>query len=250
MIRFWSWLLIWLSSISASSAASLSLLDASALVNGIPTTVANEFIRSVGVLFGHRPYQGAISMHDYNTSDIFLEATLIKVGPGLGKALSDNGLSSLRKAMNDTFDLGISGIGYAGIFALGFDLKFELADPEEGLSSALRVGYTYGTATKIYMSNLNVLMLEYVMSRRLNFAEPYMGVGTRYMTGKLSIPVTNPVAGQPDINLSRTGSGYTAYALTGVYFRVLGPTGLRIGMEGTYDLFGFSSIGAVFGLGF
>lgn len=237
-----------------------SILDASLLSGQLPEDVATEAAKTFGAYFAHRPYQGAITIQEENSTEFKFETTLVKVGDGLIKSLANHGASAsitdtpaiptlkfhLRKPMTENFDFGASGLFVGGQFVAGADFKFTLFRPEEGLAGAFRLGLTYATATKFYLDNISVISPEFVMSRKFDFVEPYIGIGGRYMWGKVSVTFDN--APLPPITISKTGSGTTAYAFTGVSF-VLGSKGLRLGMEGTYDISGFSSIGSVLGFG-
>ena len=125
-----------------------------------------------------------------------------------------------------------------------------ISEPEEGPAFAFRLGYTYINTPAAFVRHTSVLAPELVTSKRLMFAEPYLGVGTRLIRGTLDIPFQvaySPVT-LPDV--VRDGSAIDAYAFTGIYFRILGATGLRMGIEGSFDLSGYHTIGTVFGLGF
>ena len=243
--------------------AGLSILDANALNGAVPSNVASAAIKTFGIYFAHRPYNGASSMYDTNGLDFKIELTLVKIGSDLNDAMVANGQSSsstantlalpaakihFRKALSPTADIGVSGLYYMGQYAIGTDLKFVLSNPEEGITTALRFGYSYATATILYLKSVTVLSPEFVMSRKFDGAEPYLGLGGRYITGTISVPFHLPPV--PDFNIPKSGSGYTAYAYTGVTFSILGPKGFRIGMEGAYDISGFSSLGMTFGVGF
>lgn len=246
----------------AKAAFNLSILDADSLGGALPDDVAAEAVKTFGIYFAHRPYDGATSMFNTNALDFKVEVSLVKIGQGIFDALEANDLAStessstsalpmakihLRKPLSPAADIGVSGIYYQGQYAIGTDIKFELANPEEGINTALRIGYSYATAEVMYLDKVHVFSPEFVMSRKISSSEPYIGFGARYITGTIAVPFS--IAGE-DFTVSKTGVGYTAYAYTGVTFQILGPKGFRLGMEGHYDISGFSSIGTVFGIGF
>ena len=237
----------------------------------VPQSVTNEAIKMFALYACHRPYSGATAITKTNTLDLNIEATLVKLGDGLITALNSNGIKTsntvlpgvpfaslnLRKGFNDSFDVGISILTYKGQSIFGGDLKFVLYDEEEGPSIAMRLGYTYINLPYAYVVHTSVFNPEFVMSRRLSFAEPYLGVGFRYFTGALSVPVAavnSPIPNTPPLipsfTISASGSGTDEYAFTGVYFRILGSQGLRLGIEGSFDVSGYHTIGGVFGIGF
>ncbi len=242
----------------------LNLLDPAALAGAVPQNVTDEAIKMFGIYTAHHPYTGATSIIHSNTFDLVLEASLVKIGPGLIDALNANGIPGtppaapavpmaklmLRKALSDRLDIGISGLGFRGQFILGGDLKIVLHHPEEGPSYALRLGYTYAKVPYAYVKTSSTISPEFVMSQPLYFAEPYLGFGARYIRGTLSVPFQGVAPFIPDFTVEKSGSGITGYAFTGVYFRLLGAQGLRLGIEGSFDLSGYHTLGGVFGLGF
>jgi len=248
---------ILLSSSTSYAGLDPSFFDLSQLNNLIPQDIANESAKTIGIILAHRPYQGAISIYEPSGFEVKIETTLIKIGDGIINALEANGINNaslqqapsipmlkghIRKALGPSADLGISGIFYQGQYVVGGDFKFNIYDPEEGLSSAIRLGYTYAKVPQLNLQSLSVITPELVFSRRLSFAEPYIGIGGRYITGTVSVDF--PIIG----TLQKSGSGTTGYAFTGVNF-MIGAKGLRLAFEGTYDLSGFSSIGTMFGFG-
>ena len=244
---------------SQAAALDTSLLDLSQLNNLIPQDIADEAAKAFGILLAHRPYQGAISIAQNEATEFKIEVSMIKIGDGLLNALAANGVSGtslqnvpsipvpkahLRKALGPSVDLGLSGIFFTGQYVAGADLKWTIHDPEEGLSTALRFGYTLVKAQKLNVKSISVYNPELVFSRRLSFAEPYIGLGARMISGTVQVTFPDPVG-----TLEKSGSGSTQYAFTGVNF-VMGSKGLRLAIEGTYDLSGYSSIGTMFGLAF
>jgi hypothetical protein len=247
-----------------SGVLDLNYLNPNDLAGVLPQNVVNETIKLFGVYTAHRPYTGATSISHSNTLDILVEASLVKIGSGLINALNQDGIPqtppaipafpmakvSLRKGFGNGADVGISGLFYRGQMIVGGDLKIVLHDAEEGPSFALLLGYTYAQVPYAYIKDCSTISPEIRMSQRLYFAEPYIGLGGRYISGTVSVPfsLTSPV--NENFTIEKSGSGGTAYAFTGVFFRIFGAQGLRLGIEGTFDISGYSTIGGVFGLGF
>jgi hypothetical protein len=248
----------------ADGLLNINYIDPNNLGGIVPQNIANEAIKMFGIYTVHRPYSGATSILESNTLDVDVEATMVKIGDGLVNALKADGLASanttgvptavpmaklnIRKGFSDWFDIGLSGLTYGGQKIFGGDLKFVFSNPEEGLSWALRLGYTYASVPYAYVTTCSTFSPELVASRRLDFAEPYFGIGGRYISGTLSVPFHPPVGN--DFTVTKSGSGETGYAFTGVYFRILGPQGLRLGIEGSFDISGYHTVGGIFGLGF
>lgn len=231
----------------------------------IPTDVANAAIQTVGALSMHRPYTGATSLGKINSLDLLIEATLVKIGDTLPKALEANNLDAstareipslpfgalhLRKGMGQKMDIGLSALYFQKNLVWGIDAKFVVIDPEEGLTHAILIGHTNANLPMVYTS-LASWNIEWITSRKLSFAEPYIALGGRYSTGTLKLEVIpDPPLPQDPISLSMDGRGMSAYARTGVFFRVIGPQGLRIGLEGSFDIRYMHTLGLVLGLGF
>ena len=254
----------------AQSILGINYLDPNTLAGAIPQNIANETIKMLGIYIVHRPYSGATSVSESNGLDFGIEATLVKIGDGLVNDLKADGLISsstsntppavpmakihFRKGFGEWFDIGLSGLYYRGQEILGGDLKFVLHHPEEGLTWALRLGYTHASVPYAYIKSCDIFSPELVVSRPLYFSEPYLGIGGRYITGTISVPFNTGAINVPSVpnsfNVSKSGSGSTGYAFTGVYFRIFGAQGLRLGIDGTFDLSGYHTVGAIVGLGF
>lgn len=264
-------ILLWLSLAIAPAARAqgifdFGLINPSDLGGVLPQNVADEAVRMVGIYSAHRPYSGATPITRYNGVDLQIEATLVKLGPGLARALREIGASNLtpegvpalplvklnlRKGIGPNSDIGLSGIVLYGQRIFGGDIRWLVAEPEEGLNWAFRLGYTYADMpTVTYVRSCNTIAPELVVSRPLEFAEPYFGIGGRYMWGTVDIPFEGTPPLVPDFNITKKGSASDFYVFTGVYFHVIGPQGLRLGVEGSWDLSGYHTIGTVFGVGF
>ena len=249
----------------ASGLLNFNYLDPTNLGGLLPQNVTNETVKLFGIYTAHRPYSGATSIGHSNTLDILVEASLVKLGSGLVDALNENGIAgaplaipavpiakvSLRKAFGDHVDIGFSGLYYRSGEILGGDLKIVLYDAEEGPAYAFRLGYTFASVPYAYIINCSTISPELVLSQRLYFAEPYLGIGGRYIQGTVSVPFAPLPPLQPNaFSVEKQGHGVTAYAFTGVFFRILGAQGLRFGIEGSFDISGYSTMGAIFGIGF
>jgi len=240
----------------------LSGLDPNNLGGFLPNAVANAAIKTFGIWFAHRPYQGATSIFDEDSFELSIELSAIHLGGDLSSALVASGMGGgqsasiplpianihFRKAISQSMDVGISGLIYDKQSTFGGDVKIVLAEPEEGLAQAVRIGYSTASASLLYLKNVSSFNLEYLVSRKLESAEPYLGVGGRYITGSISIPFNIAPVGA--FTLSKSGSGETAYAFTGIRFKIFGPKGLIFDTEGSYDVSGFSSLGILIGLAF
>ena len=252
---------------SVGHAINLNILNPNSLGGALPDDVASAAIKTFGIYLVHRPYEAASSIFGESALEFKIEVSMIHIGSALPTALAANGMAGnnnaqsiaipmakihFRKAISKTMDMGISGLYYDGQQSIGTDLKIVLNDPEdaEGVTTAIRLGYTYASASLIYLKDVHVYSPEFVASRKLDAAEPYLGMGGRYIVGTISVPFHLPPLPKPDLSIEKSGSGFTAYAFVGVTFRILGPKGFIFGMEGSYDMSGFSTLGTQFGVSF
>ena len=242
-----------------------NLIDPNQLGNAIPQSIADEAIRLFGSYTAHRPYSGATSIGRSNTLDMGFETSLVKIGNGLINALNANSIPastleapaipmvklSLRKALGDRVDVGLSGLSYKGNSIYGGDLKIVLYTPEEGPSYALRFAYTRIVLPYAYIEKCSTYSPEFVVSQPLYFAESYIGAGARYFTGTMKATVTKTIGpASVTTDLVKDGTSSSEYLFTGVNFKILGAQGLRLGIEGSFDFSGYHSMGMIFGLGF
>lgn len=257
--------LLWIAPPSfAAGIFNINYIDPNNLSGAIPQNLANEMVKMFGIYAAHRPYSGATSIGHVNSLDFVIETSLVKLGSGLIDALKADGIAGspiavpavpmakiqIRKALGERADFGISGLYYRKQSVIGGDLKIVLQDAEEGVSVALRLGFTYSEVPYAYIKNCSTYSPEVVISQRMSFAEPYLGIGGRYITGTILVPFQGSPPFFPNFSVEKSGHGATGYAFTGVFFRILGAQGLRLGIEGSYDLSGFDTMGAVVGFGF
>jgi hypothetical protein len=156
-------------------------------------------------------------------------------------------------------DLGISGliptssIPYiGGSYALGGDLKIVLFSAEEGLTWAIRGSYNYNNVTLSYSGqtfkiNSSTVGAQVLVSRKLSFADPYLGAGFQYVTGGLQTTVTLPVLG--DQTVKESGKSQGASFFCGVDIKVPN-VGFEITLEGAYSPYGMNSLGTKIGFSF
>ncbi|MFZ9595800.1 MAG: hypothetical protein ACO3A2_06940 [Bdellovibrionia bacterium] len=257
---------------------SLSIPEANAL---LPESSANSLVQTVGLCFMHRPYEPATS--EATIFDLGVEATLAQAPSSLAQAFStltsvDGSSNSpmsipflpspklhLRKGFNDTWDGGISAlyipsqIPYLGnTLILGGDLKAALTHPEEGPLIAFRGAYTF---TQFNLSYQDYSLLTQtatfspmlLISRKLNFADPYLGAGYQYTWGSVRLSVQNPsqlaqlgpgTALSP-FSVTQNGSAQGLFFFLGLSIKT--PAKLRISIEGSYSPTGINTLGTKIG---
>ncbi len=260
----WLWFCFFTPSTQAAGILDFNLLDPTLIQSFIPQNVADESIKLFSAYTAHRPLSGATSIARVNGFDLGVEASLVKLGDGLFQVLeAANLLQSganripaapfarlhLRKGLSEKVDFALSGLGYKTNLLIGGDLKITLHDSGEGPAVGMRLLYTYARVPIAYIKNISSYGFELVTSRPLSFAEPYIGVGGRISNGTLEVPY-NPIPPLSGGTIRVSGKATSFYTFTGVYFRILGAQGLRLGMEGAYEKSGFHTLSTFFGLGF
>ena len=239
--------------------------------------VSDDVIKQVVTTFGfggqHRPYEPATPLGIAVGLDFSLEVTLFKVPDSFFDALAAAGLPfpgsalpalpvaklHLHKGFGDWVDIGGSAFYLTGYKIFGGDVKIALNQAEEGPSYAFRFCYTY---LDIVTNGINIstktLAPQLLASRRMDFADPYLGVAFEYTTGAVDATVTVPTdltgpvpAGLtiPPVSLHKESNAYGGYLFGGVSLRIP-RSGLRITVEGAYDTAGVSTMGTKVGFTF
>jgi hypothetical protein len=227
--------------------------------------VLKPIIKTVGIYGDHRPYEPATPLGIHAGVDISVEATLVKLPDDL-LALQGNSSSAtavplpslklhLHKGLGEFVDIGGSMIMLSGSHIYGADLKVVIAQPAEGPTWALRLCYasTSLALTGISFDTLSVsgniststLTPQILISRELDFADPYLGIGYEYVQGSASVTPPAPI---PTQQLgSATASSFMAF--TGVSIRIP-RTGVRLTLEGSYSSAGMDTLGTKIGFSF
>lgn len=245
---------------ATSAFGQLPAVVENAIKAAVPASMTMPLVRSVGIAYDHRPYESATPLNRSCSFglDIGAEATLVKVDANFVAAVNQisaaagagGGLSSLSSLTSfvgakvhlhkgfGAVDLGGSLFFLMGYLMYGGDLKITLYDPPEGPTYALRGKYSY---TNLSYIEARAASAELLVSRRLAFADPYIGVGGIYLWGNMILPVTF-LGTNYNVALDST-SAYSFYAFGGVGLD-FGGSGLRIAVEGAYSLAGNPHLGA------
>ncbi len=246
--------------LAAASRARASIFDAdsfatlTALQSGpLPT----ELVKTVGVATDLRPFRGATPLADRGAGiDFGIDFVLVILPPGLGPALTDAGFSagsslppslpiprlSLQKGMGPA-DLGVSFIGYSGYLMAGGWIQFPITEVDQGPRISARAGYEYSVFS---MVSTHTITPAIVVSREMDFFEPYLVFGWNYVWGKLTFPIT---VGPVTIEYESKARANGVFGQLGTVFR-LGPTGLQLALEGGYHQLGMHCLGFKFGFRF
>lgn len=238
-----------------------SLVDPTVLLT---PSLVNATVRAMGLATDHRAYEPATPLGTSLGVDISLEATLTKLSREFFTELEkigNNSLSStpnypvfrlnLHKGLGPSFDFGASLIFFDQYRTLGFEVKIPLSLPEEGPNWALRLSYTnyyfsIENGAKVELST-KTFTPQIVISRPLEFAEPYLGVGYQYSFG--TVTVTVPLTPLPSLVQSQGGRGGGGTFFTGVGLKIPN-TGLKITIEGAYSTADILALGTKVGFAF
>lgn len=267
----------------AHAATALESVDIGAI---LPSSAQTAIVKTFGYLMNDHPYQGAESIGKEGLLglDIGVEATLVHTASDFASSLSGSALGSssvnalpslpivkghLDKSFGPNWDFGITGIYYPGLLSLGFHLKRILYEPEEGPVYAIRLMYEYSTidlnqlgapsvpikanGTTIGKATLllksKVWTPQLLMSKRLDFAEPYLGVGAAFLSGQIDIPVKLDVLTSTQTLSTAPTTAINPMAFMGISFRVPGIF-LHLVLEGSYSQIGMHTLGLMLGFGF
>lgn len=252
----------------------------------IPEAPAKVILKTIGLMTRHRPYEAATPL-GRSGFDLGIEATLVKPPSDFISSLtsfanagSDSSSSTalpalpsvklhLHKGINDSLDVGISGLYFPGVTFFGGDIKVVVFKPEEGPTWAIRGGYStttidmsrfgkygsiplavqgvdLGTASVVIASK--TFTAEVIASRKIDFADPYIGMGYEFTQGQLQIPVKLRVLDTTQTLTSPTYRSNGGGAFMGVDFRMF-PIPARIALEGGYSFIGMHYLGLTAGLG-
>ena len=241
--------------LSSANAASLPL-DPSQFPDPnslITPALANAITKTVGLGTDHRSYEGASPLGNSVGLDFGLSITVAHIPPDFAEALTSAGLNvsttsvppllpvprlQLSKGLGKSFGVNFSYIGLGAFQIIGGDVKWTVAEPEEGFTTALRLSYT---KCKIGFIQTTTTTPQILFGRKLDFAEPYIGFGYQMSTGTITIPLT--AYGQ-SITIKGTGKAAGALAFTGVQFNM----GLQLTVEGGYSSGGVSYFGTKIGV--
>jgi hypothetical protein len=231
----------------------------------IDSSVVTPIVRTIGFAADHRAYEGAAGLGNAAGIDLSVQATLVKLPPSFRDALSVAGLNDLplpvlplprliaHKGIGSRFDVGMSWIIFKEVKILGFDAKVVVYQPDEGPTWAIRLNYAdakidFADSGASLGVHTRTMKPEILVSQKLDFFEPYLGVGYQFVNGdlKVNLPLPSPF---PSINQTVAAHGGGGLAIVGLGFRVPG-IALRLLIDGEYSTVGAHSLGAKFGFNF
>ena len=242
----------------------------------IPDEIINVLVKSIGLGLDHRPYEPATPLGTFVGLDISAEVTLAQLPKDFAEVMDSAGGAGggalpfgfipspklhLHKGFTNRLDLGVSGLYYPGFLLLGGDAKLAVYMPEEGPTWAIRLGYSY---TSLGIITTHTWSPQILLSKKLHFTDPYIGVGYQYTYGTLELDLTEALQGQVpedappeiaeelenyDFVLSKDGSGSAFIGFLGLGIK-LGPSGVRVSVEASYSTARVNTIGTKVGFNF
>lgn len=241
-------------------------IDPSTFINSDDTlsqSAVSGIILSVGVISDHRPYQPATPLTK-SGFDFGISASLVQVPSVFYSGLVETGNASnkipflpdarfiIHKGIGDKVDLGFSIFYIKGYHLFGYELKIVLDHPEEGLTWATRLSYntTYLGISKNGITasiDTQTLTPQLIVSRKIIFADPYVGIGYQWVQGTVKAAIKVPgVLDQSGI-AGGTGSSYLVFMGVGLKIPY---SAFKITLEGAYNSIGANSLGTKIGFNF
>ena len=230
-------------------------------LNLMNQATVDTFIRTVGIYADQRPYQPATPLGLLFGFDAALEVTLMKIPDDFAAAVQTASGSNIalpvlplprlqvHKGLGDHMDVGLSYIGYQGYVIYGGDVKFVLWNDEETPTWAMRLCYSHSNVGFLTTTTWTPQLL---ISRKLDFADPYIGVGYEMVNGTLTAttdPVQVAVLQALGVPSSLSGGGQAFMAFLGVGLRIP-RVGLKLTIEGSYSPIGADTLGTTLGFSF
>ncbi|MBC7693651.1 MAG: hypothetical protein H7222_17935 [Methylotenera sp.] len=228
--------------------------DPNALID--PKFVA-AIVKTIGLGTDHRSYEPATALGSYSVIglDFGVDITAAKLPKEFNDAIKLAGVKNftlqvlpiprlhLHKSIGKWLGVGVSYIGYQNYKIYGGDAKVTFFEPEEGPTFAFRLAYSTSRIGFVQTKTWNPQL---VMSRRLVFADPYLGIGYQTSTGKIQIPISY---GGYAAEINAAGSARSFIAYSGIQFTL--PTiGLQLTLEGDYSAAGIHTLGTKVGFSF
>lgn len=232
--------------------------------------VVTPLVTTFGIVFDHRPLEPATGLGTQVGLDFGMEVDLVQIPSSYGRALAKLGGESanltllpalkvlnLHKGISDSVDFGGSILSYQNYLVWAVELKVVVFNPEEGATWAIRlsrnsVHVPLGN-TQLAGESIDVALgavtwtPELVVSRKLDFADPYIGVGYQYVTGSVDVSNSSGIS-IPGLD-SIKGGGGGALGFIGLSLKPP-HLGLRLTLETAFSIIGYNSLSAKLGFSF
>ncbi|MBI3534583.1 MAG: hypothetical protein HY072_03735 [Deltaproteobacteria bacterium] len=124
-------------------------------------------------------------------------------------------------------------------------MQVTVYQPSEGPTYAIRLCYA---ASSLGFAKTKTLSPQVLVSRRVNFADPYLGVSFQYTLGSIEIPIELEDGTQVG-TLKGTEHASAWNAFLGIQLKAPN-LGLQLTLEGSYSTVGMHTLGTKFGFSF
>ena len=239
----------------------------------LSSELASAAIHMVGVTLDHRPLEPATPLGTQIGVDVGIAGDVVQIPRSFAESLAAQGFPvsgftffpnlrqlNVHKGLSQSIDIGGSYLSMLGILIWAVDLKVVLYQPEEGVTWAVRlsrnsVNIPIGSADLSGASaSLSMETVTWtpalLISRKMSFADPYLGVGYQFVNGNVNLTATsNGQVSVPDINSTVSSTGSNFLAFLGLSMRVPN-LGLRITLEGEYSAKGYHALSSKIGFSF
>jgi hypothetical protein len=260
-----------------ASTAHAALINPSSLsnpLNLLEDDVVGPLLTSVGFAVDNKAYEPATPLGTSIGLDVGVIATAVNIPQSFNQALAQAGAPSsdtdihflpvpelsIHKGLTSFFDVGASGVWYQTYRVIGADAKLVVYQPDEGPTWALRLNYAASdflfsaTGVSVEMKT-QTIKPELVVSKALDFADPYLDFGYQYTRGTMSVTV-DPNAFDPSIPIvlpveSEAASTHASAFVAGIGLAMRVPAlGLRLTLDAEYQTQGANSLGVKVGFCF
>jgi hypothetical protein len=251
--------------------------------------LGSALVMAVGVGMDHHPLEPATPLGIFPGLELGVSVVASKPPSSLGTALSNTfsnltGSSSnssfssitdlvipslrfdLHKGIGNWVDLGVSLLPKMGSIPIlgssyfyGADLKICVFKPQEGPTIAVRVSYNVNSFQYQGISLTTTTWTpSLLISRKMGFADPYLGASLQYATGTMSLTIDSSsllpaysalIPGVSQLTVSQSGRAIAGNLFGGVSLKIP-VVGLRLTLEGAYNTGGMAYLGTKVGLSF
>lgn len=227
-------------------------------LSGTTGPVTQALVSTVAFGLDHRPMEPATPLGVTQGLELGLELALVRFPDKLVPALQSIGADTsalemgvipapklhLRKGIGPNVTFGSSFVWYQQILVYGMDLKYTFLQPEEGVTWAIRL--CYSKANVMYVKS-TTWAPQLLISRALEFADPYLGLGAQLATGEMNLSFE----ASPGVtaHVRDSANVYAFQAFIGTKFRPPN-LGIQFTLEGGYNHLGMHWLSTRAGVSF
>ena len=227
-------------------------------VSSMSAPLSKAVITTVALGLDNRSMAPATALGIGAGIEFGLEAALTKFPDSLLPAMQSAGVDTsmvstgvipaprfnFKKGISPAATFGISAMIYKEILVYGLDFQYTIWQPEEGITWAARM--SFNNADVLYVKSI-CWTPQILISRALDFADPYLGVGAQLGHGEVSADVQ--AAPGVTQHISNTATTQAFIAFLGTKFRPPN-VGFQLTLEGGYSSVGMDWLSTRFGFSF